>query len=675
MDSLPEKIGVLRDRKVELDECNNNSQNESHLLSRAVSALGDEALTVVTVQTKGGDAERVSGFDGRKEKSRSPSAGSVRSAKSSGVTWNESVVEHSVQSTTRYSKDEDVLRPRYTGGFLPTSSAITQHQNAEEFLLTACVGFVFFCRSFFSIVLSCIYGVFVFTMGSTFCVTDRVLDEFHAPEIFSIVIASVGMSWLALFHVDILWYKHSASRQVRSKVRPSQSGLYVHSAASVFSTYARKTPAPQLWFLSGRHSGSFYLKGGMVVFCFCHLVNEGLLLQRSIQALLWRGCNAKDVLNIVFHVQRPTYSFYQLFMAFKYSNIVINHSTGLARFGLMHMIGTCLHFWFSSIVQEYRHNTHYGDDNGYLAVANETAYKSLGNDSITNGGPMFNTIAITPYLHPFTIEYNIILAGVWFIVWQNVGTEPSHHFARRESVSESSAEQQHDASYHSNLVVSADCHAANKGLFAGIFLLLTAIVSLVIGQVAFSGPDFDGVESIIFLVQDTGLIVVSLLAVVWGYVEISKLDFNVHPITLLDDVLLYVPLPFYFVYYIMSVTADVWHWNFTSVVSHLLTVAQVVLQTIFLSDGLRRCSNARRHRFTKPGREMVTFLIICNVTIWVTNTFNMEKYHLNQYVRLCFGDDAWVMVKHATFPLMLFYRFHASVCLADIWKSAYESGD
>ncbi|XP_072143710.1 uncharacterized protein [Dermacentor andersoni] len=112
MDSLPEKIGVLRDRKVELDECNNNSQNESHLLSRAVSALGDEALTVVTVQTKGGDAERVSGFDGRKEKSRSPSAGSVRSAKSSGVTWNESVVEHSVQSTTRYSKDEDVLRPR-----------------------------------------------------------------------------------------------------------------------------------------------------------------------------------------------------------------------------------------------------------------------------------------------------------------------------------------------------------------------------------------------------------------------------------------------------------------------------------------------------------------------------------------------------------------------------------
>lgn len=632
MDSLPEQLAALRDRKVEFAECNNNSENEDHLVSTKASAVADEPLSTVTLPAKCGD----------QDKACCPSAGSVRSSKSAGVTWSQSVIEHAVQSTTRYSKEEDVARP----------------------------------RRFFSVVLSCIYGVFVFTMGATFCVADRVLDEFHAPEIFSIAIASVGMGWLALFHLDILWYKHSASRQVRSKVRPSQSGLYVHSAASVFSTYARKiSPAPQMWFLSGRHSGSFYLKGGMVVFCFCHLVNEGLLLQRSIQALLWRGCNTKDVLNIVFHVQRPTYSFYQLFMAFKYSNIVINHSTGLAKFGFMHMIGTCLYFWFSSIVQEYRHNVHDDDDDVYLAVNNDSAHASHGNgSSASRGGPMFDTIAITPYLHPFTIEYNIILAGVWFIVWQHVGTEPSHHLARRESVPESLSAQQ-DASYHSNLVVSADCHAANKGLFAGIFLLLTAIVSLVIGQVAFSGAGYDGVESVIFLVQDTALVVVALLAVVWGYVEISKLDFNVHPITLLDDVLLYVPLPFYFVYYIMSVTADVWYWNFTSVVSHLLTVAQVVLQTLFLSDGLRRCSNSRRHRFTKPGREMVTFLIICNVTIWVTNTFNMEKYHLNQHVRLCFGDDAWVMVKHATFPLMLFYRFHASVCLADIWKSAYESGD
>lgn len=104
-------------------------------------------------------------------------------------------------------------------------------------------------------------------------------------------------------------------------MRPSQGALYVHSAASVFSTYAKKMPAPQLWFLSGRHSGSFYLKGGMVVFCFCHLVNEGLILQGNVQSLIRNDMNAKVVLKIIVHVLRPVYSFYQLFMAFKYSNV------------------------------------------------------------------------------------------------------------------------------------------------------------------------------------------------------------------------------------------------------------------------------------------------------------------------------------------------------------------
>ncbi|XP_064485108.1 proton channel OtopLc-like isoform X2 [Ornithodoros turicata] len=381
------------------------------------------------------------------------------------------------------------------------------------------------------------------------------------------------------------------------------------------------------------------------VFCFCHLVNEGLILQDTVNNMRIEGQTVRDTLKIAFHVLRPIYSFYQLFIAFKYSNIVINHAFTASRFGMMHLIGTCLYFWFSSIVQEYHHSTH-GD------------YKH-GNRTI------LDFTSVTLYLQPFTIEYQIILAGVWYIVWQNIGTDPPGQTRRQSEGGE--------AKYHSNLVVSADCHAANKGLFAGIFLLLCAIVSLVIEQVAFSSPAYHSVETIIFLAQNTALVVIALLAVVWGYKQISTLDLNTHPITLLDDVLLYVPLPFYFVYYIVTIIADMWYESYTLLTSHVVTVIQVVLQTLFLSDGLRRCSNSRRQKFTKPGRETVTFLIVCNIAIWVTNTFQTEKPHLNNYMRMCFGESAWVMVKHSTLPLMLFYRFHSSVCLADIWKSAYES--
>ncbi|XP_064485109.1 proton channel OtopLc-like isoform X3 [Ornithodoros turicata] len=528
--------------------------------------------------------------------------------------------------------DNDVVKPDEPVKSIRWSASVVDKQD-EELASKP--------RRYLSLMLSSIYGVFIFTMGATFCAADRALDNFHVSEIFSILVAAAGVLWLAILHVDVLWHKHSASR----RVRPSQSGLYAHSTASVFRMQAKKTSAPRLWFLIGRHSGSFYLKGGMVVFCFCHLVNEGLILQDTVNNMRIEGQTVRDTLKIAFHVLRPIYSFYQLFIAFKYSNIVINHAFTASRFGMMHLIGTCLYFWFSSIVQEYHHSTH-GD------------YKH-GNRTI------LDFTSVTLYLQPFTIEYQIILAGVWYIVWQNIGTDPPGQTRRQSEGGE--------AKYHSNLVVSADCHAANKGLFAGIFLLLCAIVSLVIEQVAFSSPAYHSVETIIFLAQNTALVVIALLAVVWGYKQISTLDLNTHPITLLDDVLLYVPLPFYFVYYIVTIIADMWYESYTLLTSHVVTVIQVVLQTLFLSDGLRRCSNSRRQKFTKPGRETVTFLIVCNIAIWVTNTFQTEKPHLNNYMRMCFGESAWVMVKHSTLPLMLFYRFHSSVCLADIWKSAYES--
>lgn len=71
-------------------------------------------------------------------------------------------------------------------------------------------------------------------------------------------------------------------------------------------------------------------------------------------------------------------------------------------------------------------------------------------------------------------------------------------------------------------------------------------------QVVMVQERFRRAELMIFLVQDNILVIVALLAVCWAYWQIRTLDFSVHPITLLDDVLLYVPLPFFFIYFFMS---------------------------------------------------------------------------------------------------------------------------
>jgi hypothetical protein len=104
-------------------------------------------------------------------------------------------------------------------------------------------------------------------------------------------------------------------------------------------------------------------------------------------------------------------------------------------------------------------------------------------------------------------------------------------------------------------------------------------------------------------------------------------------------------------------------------------VIQVLLQTPFIIDGLRRCSNTRQLRFAKPGRELVTFLVVCNVAMWITETFEIKSYDRRDDRYEVYGKVLWTMLSHMTVPLTMFYRFHSSVCLVDIWKSAYERGE
>jgi hypothetical protein len=92
-------------------------------------------------------------------------------------------------------------------------------------------------------------------------------------------------------------------------------------------------------------------------------------------------------------------------------------------------------------------------------------------------------------------------------------------------------------------------------------------------------------------------------------------------------------------------------------------------------EGLRRCCNSGTNRSEKPGRELVTFLIVCNICMWVLETFEIKSYEAQADKKDYYGKVAWTLLSHSTLPLCLFYRFHSSVCLVDIWKQAYEPGD
>ena len=91
-------------------------------------------------------------------------------------------------------------------------------------------------------------------------------------------------------------------------------------------------------------------------------------------------------------------------------------------------------------------------------------------------------------------------------------------------------------------------------------------------------------------------------------------------------------------------------------------------------DGLRRCSCSRENQRRKPGRNLLTFLLIANLAIYFWDTFEVKSYSYQENMKAFYGSNLWTVLSHITLPLVIFYRFHSSVALADIWSSAYKPG-
>jgi hypothetical protein len=75
---------------------------------------------------------------------------------------------------------------------------------------------------------------------------------------------------------------------------------------------------------------------------------------------------------------------------------------------------------------------------------------------------------------------------------------------------------------------------------------------------------------------------------------------------------------------------------------------------------------------SKPGRSLITVLILVNVSLWLSETFSVKKYDMNTIQLEYYDIIFWSIVSSITSPLGIFFRFHASVCLSDIWKDLYE---
>lgn len=122
-----------------------------------------------------------------------------------------------------------------------------------------------------------------------------------------------------------------------------------------------------------------------------------------------------------------------------------------------------------------------------------------------------------------------------------------------------------------------------------------------------------------------------LIATLFAYIQTTQLDINHHSISKLDDILLFIAIPAFFLDTTFSMVPAIVNGSILKICIITAQLVQVLIQTPFIIDALRRCSNTSQLQAKKPGRELVIFLTIANVSLWIFYTFSVKTAYT--------GDD------------------------------------
>lgn len=243
-----------------------------------------------------------------------------------------------------------------------------------------------------------------------------------------------------------------------------------------------------------------------------------------------------------------------------------------------------------------------------------------------------------------------------------------------------------------------DCAKAHKGLFCGIFLLVVCIISLILFFVLIKKPNYRHIGVLQAHIVELIVYIINAVACLIACLQIQELRYSRHRNVELDNILLIVAQAGLYIFNMFSIIGAQFFGTTKNtqlvLINAIACLLQATFQTAFILDASRRyCYSAdqvieRRpiheapiNQFViqfhpkvrrKPGREMVTFMLVCNFAMWAINTLETRRADSNPVQMHFYGFWAWTIITHVTTPLTIFYRFHSTVCLCDIWKRVYK---
>ncbi|XP_063636227.1 proton channel OtopLc-like isoform X3 [Cydia splendana] len=569
--------------------------------------------------------------------------------------------------------------------------------------------------------LSALYGKLLVVMGVAFPMAE-VISTYIPPSFYEgfYLYLYIGSMVFLLYMYAALLRDRSRSGADSPVVGKSDSSSSPSESDSCSSRTDRSTatvPHPQYqmpsnaakrlslgFALSTRthHYGSFYLRMGAVAFGIGSMIYSGLEFGQYWE--LERNTNCHNVLLALTPATRMAFIFIQMYFIFLNNEMKVYKHKIVARFGLMHMVGTNLSVWLNVLVQETKHEilTFYDPENKTIGLSHRLAFqKAFVTSLATEVPPSHPAVAhlrvprglkgphhifecrrtnimgslvqdASPFLFPCTIEYSLICAAILYVMWKNISKYPSKDVAAAIAKARLLEGLAYKKSPH---LYSVDCARAHKGLFFGILVLVLTIISLILFFVLISKKDYATLAVVEVNVCELALYAMTTFASLAGMVCVRNLKYDGNRNLELDNILLVGAQTGMFIYGTFTIIGG--HFTIEKntiliLITALSSLVQTTCQTMFILDASRRSAKTPDQLRKKPGREIVTFLLVTNLAMWAINTLEKSRAESHPVQLHFYGLWAWTIITHVSMPLAIFYRFHSTVCLCEIWKRAYK---
>ncbi|KAL4703407.1 hypothetical protein ACJJTC_011196 [Scirpophaga incertulas] len=522
-----------------------------------------------------------------------------------------------------------------------------------------------------TVVLSAFYAKLLIVLGVALPITSTIQNELYTnitSDVFTMYLYVVSMAFLTytFFHLRIAKMRKGTLKRTR------YGSFYLHMGVAGFSVGS-------ILYSCLQFGGYFDLAGD------CQL---------AIVAV-------KPALRILFMVAQTVF-------IFSYTDILDPmRGVVLDRFGLMHLIATNVCEWLNVVIQETRDDIvtvaydrpallRYANISGPLQtiitdeVDNVTFIEKLQeiNTSIIRNwtcnvsdmiAPLIRNA--NPYLRPCGVEYSLLCSVIIVVIWNDICTVPGSKHAKTLPVlnANTSGNDRQCCERKSNNHFSVDCASAHKGLFMGIGVLAGTIVSLML----FNGLFHKKIHVELALLQvniwETILFILMAAGSAACLQRMRTMPLRRAATTLpLEHALLLVTQCGVYLYYLFQIIgAGFYLQRFpearraTRIISPLCAVIQSSCQTLLILDSWsRRCTELSGGK--RPGRELVTFLLVGNFALWLLNRVKNARAEFHPLQMEFYGVWAWTLITHVSVPLLVCYRFQATVCFYEIWKNSYK---